>query len=180
MNRDQLEHIIRAASKISGDDQIVIVGSQAIIGSFPDASGILARSMEADIWARSKPEMSDMIDGSIGEGSRFHELYGYYAQGVSPTTAVLPIGWEGRLNIISTAGGANGYCIDRHDLFLSKAVAWREKDVEFLTAMIEQGLVDRAILLSRISLLPPDSMKPDIVELIEARVRRLWPSEGQE
>jgi hypothetical protein len=30
MNRTQLEHIIRAASEISGDSEIVVVGSQAI------------------------------------------------------------------------------------------------------------------------------------------------------
>jgi hypothetical protein len=30
MNRTQLEHIIRAASEISGDSEIVVIGSQAI------------------------------------------------------------------------------------------------------------------------------------------------------
>ena len=30
MNREQLEHAIRAAASISGEDRIVIIGSQAI------------------------------------------------------------------------------------------------------------------------------------------------------
>ena len=43
---------------------------------------------------RSDLERADLIDGSIGEGSPFHELYGYYAQGVGEETATLPAGWR--------------------------------------------------------------------------------------
>jgi len=32
MNRDQLEHVIRAAATIADDDEIVVVGSQAVLG----------------------------------------------------------------------------------------------------------------------------------------------------
>ena len=38
MQRPQLEHIIRAAAGITGADRLVIVGSQAILGQFPNAS----------------------------------------------------------------------------------------------------------------------------------------------
>jgi hypothetical protein len=37
MTRTQLEHIIRAAATISEDDEIVVLGSQAILGQFPNA-----------------------------------------------------------------------------------------------------------------------------------------------
>ena len=37
MRREQLEHIIRAACGITGAPAVVIVGSQAILGQFPDA-----------------------------------------------------------------------------------------------------------------------------------------------
>lgn len=46
--------------------------------------------MEADVYPRNKPELADLIDGSIGEGSPFHTSFGYYAQGVGADTAVLP------------------------------------------------------------------------------------------
>jgi len=93
VNRAQLEHLIRAAATIAEDDEIIVIGSQAILGQFPDAPADLCVSMEADLYPRNKPEMADLIDGSIGEGSPFHTTFGYYAQGVAVETAVLPRGW---------------------------------------------------------------------------------------
>lgn len=48
--------------------------------------------MEVDITFFHDPDdtKSDQVDGAIGELSAFHETYGYYAQGVSITTATLP------------------------------------------------------------------------------------------
>jgi len=94
MTREQLEHIIRASATIADDDEIVVIGSQAVLGQFPDAPEELCRSMEADVWPRNHPERWELVDGSIGELSPFHETFGYYAQGVGPETAVLPDGWR--------------------------------------------------------------------------------------
>ena len=87
MRRRDLEHIIRAAADIADDDEIIIIGSQAILGQYPDAPAELCVSV-ADVYPKNKPERADLIDGSIGEGSPFHDAYGYYAQGVGETTAV--------------------------------------------------------------------------------------------
>lgn len=44
MNREQLEHLIRAASTIADDAEIVVFGSQAILGQCTDApSELLSR-----------------------------------------------------------------------------------------------------------------------------------------
>jgi hypothetical protein len=48
MKRPQLEHIIRAASGITGATEIVVIGSQAVLGQFPDAPSDLLGSIEAD------------------------------------------------------------------------------------------------------------------------------------
>lgn len=90
MTREQLEHLIRAASVIAADDAIVVVGSQAILGQFPDAPPSMRVSVEADLFPLNYPERSDLIDGSIGELSPFHQTFGYYAQGVGEETAKLP------------------------------------------------------------------------------------------
>lgn len=97
MTREQLEHVVRAAAQIVDDDELVIVGSQAVLGEFPDAPPALLVSNEADVYPKNKPELADLIDGTIGELSPFHETFGYYAHGVGRTTAVLPEGWEERL-----------------------------------------------------------------------------------
>ena len=49
MERPQLEHIIRAAAAITGADRFVVIGSQAVLGQFPNAPAELLISMEADL-----------------------------------------------------------------------------------------------------------------------------------
>ena len=103
MKRSDLEHLIRAAGKIGEDSAIVVIGSQAILGQFPDAPQSLLVSAEADVFPLNRPEQSTLIDGAIGEGSRFHQEYGYYAQGVEDGTATLPERWAGRLFAVKNA-----------------------------------------------------------------------------
>jgi hypothetical protein len=37
MNRAALEHILRAAAAVANERDIVVIGSQAVLGQFPDA-----------------------------------------------------------------------------------------------------------------------------------------------
>jgi hypothetical protein len=95
MKRTDLEHIIRAAGSITGDNEIMVVGSQAILGQFPDAPETLLRSLEADIYPKNKSDLADLIDGSIGELSPFHMTFGYYAHGVGMRRPFFPVGGSG-------------------------------------------------------------------------------------
>ncbi len=156
MTRAQLEHVIRAAATIAGDGEIVVIGSQAILGRYPDAPAELVVSADADLYPRNHPERADLIDGSIGELSPFHETYGYYAQGVGPRTAVLPEGWEGRLVPVPTAAGT-GLCLEPHDLVVAKYVAGRDKDRDYVRAAARHRLVERATLLERLERTPVDA-----------------------
>ena len=150
MRREQLEHLIRAAATIAEDDEVVVIGSQAILAQVSDPPSELCRSMEADLWPRNHPERWELVDGSIGELSPFHETFGYYAQGVGPETATLPEGWEERVVPLRT-GGVTGLCLEVHDLVISKYVAAREKDLEFTSAALSYGLVQPEVLLERLS-----------------------------
>lgn len=96
MKIEQLEHIIRAAAVIADDDERISIGSQSILGAHPNAPECLLVSAEADVYPKNHPERADLLDGTIGELSPFHETFGYYAQGVSPDTATLAEGWEDR------------------------------------------------------------------------------------
>ncbi len=71
MNRLQLEHIIRAAGSIADDNEVIILGSASVFAQFPDLPGYFLLSIEADVFPKNKPHMSDTIDGSIGELSPF-------------------------------------------------------------------------------------------------------------
>ena len=102
MKRHQLEHQLRAAGSVSGLDRVIVIGWQSILGARPDAPDALCMSMEADLILPDAPEKSGLIDGTIGEGSMFHDTYGYYAQGVDFTTALLPDGWQERLHEVDS------------------------------------------------------------------------------
>ena len=174
MRRSDLEHLIRAAGSISGERELVVIGSQAILGQFPDAPIALLASMEVDLYPLARPELADMIDGAIGEGSRFHQTHGYYAQGVGPKTATLPAGWRRRLVRIENqnTGDAAALCLEVHDLAISKYVAGREKDREFTRELARHGMTDRAILLRRLAATKVD---PAVREIVKARIARDFP-----
>jgi hypothetical protein len=147
MNREEFEHVVRAAASIV-HDQIVIVGSQAILGAFPTAPSTLLRSQELDVYPREDPDRAAEIDGAIGDGSMFHRTYGYYAHGVGPETVHAPAGWQGRLERVELPGlrqrdgSAVGWYLEVHDLVLAKLVAGREHDIDFALEALRAGLVD--------------------------------------
>ncbi len=143
MNRNQLEHVLRAAGSVSGSREIVVIGSQAILASCPDAPPELLKSMEADVYPLDVPEKADLIDGCIGELSPFHETFGYYAHGVSPETATLPREWRSRLIKLENqnTGGTVGWCLSPVDLAASKLVAGRKKDLDFVRGMFQAGIL---------------------------------------
>lgn len=173
MKRSELEHIIGAAATIAEDDTIIVVGSQAILGQFPDAPAELCVSAEADVFPGRLPERSDLIDGSIGEGSPFHETFGYYAQGVDESTATLPNGWRERLVPVQgpRTRGATGLCLEIHDLVISKLVAGREKDLDFAAVVARHGMARRLLLEERLA---QTELDPRLRPLVEARVRRIF------
>lgn len=172
MQRHQLEHIIRAASGITGANEFVIVGSQAVLGQFPEAPAELLGSIEADVFSLRSPAESDLVDGSIGEGSPFHKTFGYYAHGVSPDTAVMPDGWRERwipIHNENTREGT-GYCPEVHDLAVSKLVAGREKDIAFVAVLLRYGLAFSETIRARLEQTP---VSPATLKLCVGRLRRL-------
>lgn len=153
MNRQQLEHILRASAAITGADQFVVIGSQAILGSHPDAPRELVESMEADLFTLRSPDDANLIDGSIGELSPFHSTFGYWAHGVALETAILPVGWQDRLVPIQNENtkGAVGLCLEENDLAVSKLVAGREKDLDFVASLLRHGYASPSIVRERLA-----------------------------
>jgi hypothetical protein len=175
MTRVQLEHIIRAAGAIADDRDLIVVGSQAILGQFPSAPPELLLSNEADVYPRNRPERSDLIDGTLGDGSPFERSFGYYAHGVSEETAVLPEGWRQRLVLVSgeNTNFVRGWCLEVHDLAISKYVAGREKDLDFTRALVRYGMVSREVLESRLAV---TSVDDQVRALVSRRIEAQFTS----
>ena len=128
-----------------------MIGSAALLGSFPEAPAELTASLEVDLYPRAHPEAGEKLE-AISELSPFHETHGFWVDPVGPETAVLPSGWESRLVRVRgrDTGGATGWCLEVHDLGLSKLVAGRSKDVEFVRNLIRHGLVQKQGLEERL------------------------------
>lgn len=143
MNRQQLEHIIRASGAITDEQYLVIIGSQALLASYDNPDESLVVSVEADIFPLKEPDKSILIDGCIGELSPFHEQYGYYAHGVGPETATLPGKWRQRLVPLcnENTNGFTGLCLSPIDLVISKLIAGRSKDIQFVRDMIHHRYI---------------------------------------
>ena len=169
MRRDQLEHAIRTACQIIGHDAVVVVGSQSILGSFaedelpPEAT----MSVEIDILpvvddSDETARLADLIEGVAGEWSLFEERHGFSIDGVDLETAVLPNGWRDRLVKVQNVNTAapsgepqyTGWCLDKEDLCVAKLCALREKDQNFVAALLGAGLVDAGVIAKRLPEVP--------------------------
>ncbi len=171
MTREQLERILRAASRVIEESDVLVIGSQSVLGTWDETRLPIEalRSIEADVASLDGDEgKSDLIDGALGEGSQFHETFGFYAQGVSLKTAVVPRGWQDRLVVLDTPATrpVRGLCLEPHDCVVSKMVAGRQKDYDFAAALVMAGRVDPVVLTERIELLE--------VEESEKRRIRNW------
>lgn len=166
MRRDQLEHAIRTACQISDRRDVIIVGSQAILGTYDETQlpAAATMSIEVDILPiadtnEETARLADLIEGVAGELSPFEELHGFSIDGADLNTAVLPAGWRNRLVKVHNANTAaagepkfTGWCLDKEDLCVAKPAAFREKDRNFVLALLQAELVDAELIVSR---LPP-------------------------
>ncbi len=172
MNKAQFEHTIRAAGSILGDDEVLVIGSQAIHASIDYTLEEAERSIEVDVSSLDDADGSkaDLIDGSIGELSIFQDTFGYYAQGVTPQTATLADGWRDRLIPYLKPGtnGVTALCLEPHDLWLSKAVPGRPKDKEFCRALIDRNIVEVKTLRQRLEML--DGLNPAVLKQVSGLI----------
>jgi hypothetical protein len=163
MTRDELEHAIRAACDVADDDEVWVFGSQAILGQYENAPEELRMSAEVDIAPVNEVAKTINIDANLGELSTFHQAYGFYVHGVSIEAAVLPRGWERRAKKVSNSNtrGKTGLCIEAHDLAVSKLVAFRPKDLDFVRVLLAENLVSARKVLLRIDQLTDNERAPE-------------------
>ncbi len=148
MKKQQVDHVLRAAGRITGEGLFIIIGSQALHGKHPDLADEILTSFEVDLIATQCVERTEWLN-VIGVDSQFHETYGYYADAVDTATATLPEGWRSRLVPLppGETEGVRGLCLDPHDLAIAKYAAFREKDLVFTRELARRGITSREQLL---------------------------------
>lgn len=155
MKKREVDHVLRAAGRITGEKQFIIIGSQSLHGKYPDLPDDLVGSFEVDLMALKKADRTEWL-GVIGAYSPFHESFGYYADPVDHKTATLPKGWKERLVNLPPGDteGVQGLCLDPHDLAIAEYVARREKDLIFTHELARRGIVSQERLISLLDQTP--------------------------
>jgi hypothetical protein len=166
LRRSDIDHILRAAASLSGHNRFVMVGTGAVIATARHIPVAMMLTQEIDIYAEAATNIeliSDLIDGSIGRYSQFHRTFGYYGDGVSPRTAIMPLDWRSRaVEYVTPEGLATAICPSANDIAVAKLCAWREKDQVWLREAFHSGVVnaDQVAALLR-SELPAEAPVPD-------------------
>jgi hypothetical protein len=165
VRRDQLEHAIRASCQILSHPAVIIVGSQAILGTFDESDLPTEATMshEVDVLPMADSsietsQLADLLDGVAGQWSSFEQLHGFCIDGVDWQTCALPTGWQQRLVRVQNPNTAAprgqpqfiGWCLDKEDLCVAKLCANREKDLNFVQALISAKLVDPTLIADRL------------------------------
>lgn len=168
MKKQQVDHVLRAAGRITGENVFIIIGSQALHGKHPDLADEILTSFEVDLIATGHVDRTEWLN-VIGVDSQFHETYGYYADAVDSQTATLPKGWKGRLVRLPAGDtdGVRGLCLDPHDLAIAKYSAFREKDLVFTRELARRGVTSKEQLLE---LLEQTKLSDELRARILARI----------
>jgi len=174
MQRHQLQHVILEIGRRFDLRDFYIVGSAAILAALPNPpAGSLTATRDVDVIPPSDDEqLADRISFVLGEASDFDIEHGYYAQGVSLRTPVFaPADWQARALPVRVAE-YTGWCMEPHDLVLSKLGAGRDKDLEFARDAATLGLVRRDELLARLeSVTCTDGHRKQITARVNALFR---------
>lgn len=159
MRLPALKHLVQAVHALARSDRICVLGSSALLGSFPDLGqpgGPLEVSFDADLLLRPTDEkLAAVIHEAVGEGSLFAQRNGYYADILRPEVVeTLPIGWESRL--IDLDATVNAVTLAPEDLLIVKLRTGRSKDLELCRHVIQRGLISATTLRARLDATPLD------------------------
>jgi hypothetical protein len=129
MRREDFNHVIAAAAQGAEEREIVVISSQAILGTVEEPPSSLLISMEADVYPRNDPAKAP----------------------ASWTDRLVSVEIPPR---VGQEDGVIALCLEVHDLVLSKCVAGRDRDWDFARDAIAADLVQVGELVSRADDLP--------------------------
>lgn len=139
MKKTQLLDLIQQVSQFTESQAPIIVGSHSLFAVTDQVPAIVSRSVEADfLLAEWGIEVMREVGDKLGMRSDFFDANGYYADPLGFATVVLTPGWRERLNPLADANGrVVALCLEPHDAAVSKLIAGREKDFQFIIALLE-------------------------------------------
>jgi hypothetical protein len=184
---EDLDRTVRAIAHEFKTDTVFIIGSQAIMMSWPDAPPEMRGTPEIDAYPENarvweveqaakgevSPEASEHIHGLFGDGSLFHRTHGFYIDGVDERTARLPKGWNERAivkGLLVDGRQVKAVAPAPEDVIVSKLARFDDKDKEFVRAYHRSRPLNLQLVEERIR---ETELEPGLAELAIAFVRSL-------
>lgn len=170
-SRSDLERAARSIARHFASGSVVIVGSQSVLASWPDAPVIMRTSQEIDAYpanireweaAHGGSPASEEINALFGYGSHFHEAFGFYIDGVDETTAKLPPDWRIRaveVVVEDLDGPVRIIAPSTTDMVVAKLQRLAEKDRSYIEAHHEARPLELTTVKERLSSCGPH---PDV------------------
>jgi hypothetical protein len=170
VRKQNLFNLTAEVRKIIGDLP-VIVGSQAVFAVTDYPPEIARLSVECDFLLIGESfKFRDEITKNLGIFSQYRLQSGVHADGLGRATVVLPEDWEKRLVELKNDDNETiAFCAESHDVAVSKLMAGREKDFEFLRAAFESDYLEIEILIERVKLI----LKSPSANAVMPRLQRL-------
>lgn len=175
-----LERAARAVAHELDVDEVVVIGSQALLVHHGDILTALRFSREIDAYPSHAldPDRFDFterashtINALFGEGSIFHRTHQFFIDGVSSRTASLPPDWRKRAasRRVEVGPGRTVTIIAPAvaDIATSKLARGEEKDVVFVSLCMATGLVRNAQIAASIRAALTDDAQARALTLLE-------------
>lgn len=142
MTLDQVFRLVSEARRLTQHREIVVIGSNAVLGLAETTAIPAAMSMSIDLdsYLKNDPGRTSDLVAALGENSEFHRREGFFLDMVSPQLPTLPDGWQGRL-IPVRRDGATAWFIDPDDAAISKYARGEPRDQRWIRAGMEAGIV---------------------------------------
>lgn len=172
MKKSQLELALRAAGEISHDWDFIVFGSQCILGTIAAPPRVCLVSQELDLYPRNYPQAVPLLVAKLGRRSPFSRAQGFFVDSVSPDLAAIPGGWTDRLIPFCTkrTGGVTGWCLELYDLAASKLAAGRQKDLIYVSALLQRSLIQPVVLENRLAILPVSARRREALASLLKRL----------
>ncbi len=154
MQKSDLFELLTDVSVVLGNEKPIIVGSQVFHLLLGRPPRIVERSMECDfLFGPTQSDARNEVNRLFGVASDYQDRTGMYADGLGLATVVLPDGWHERLQPLNdNLGNVVALCVDIYDVSVSKLIAGREKDLEFLEYALAAEQLEMGKLLARLEL----------------------------
>ncbi len=143
MKKEEVDEALDSLRVITNETHMLVVGTQSLHGTHPDAPDSIMLSREVDVVLKHKARLANWISDVVGDGTPFEAERGYFIDHVAMKEGmpVLAAGWEARVTRTHSMPGCTVDYLAPEDLAIAKLGAGRAKDLQFVQGMLDRGFV---------------------------------------